>query len=212
MFGVTIVALLTALGTSPAPQENFVPGEIMVRFISGSEADKMVTSVGQESPLRLGELAPVAEQMEGKTGVPLTVAQLTSGRWVVLKVDVERVNRRLVERLRGHRNVARAELTEGEKGFIGYSPPKKVAVKFEPGSAEAKTVSEKLKNQGDSNFTTLVSQLEATTESPLICEATQKEELLAQVDLRAVTLTLQERLNALPSVEATQLNYVMKAF
>lgn len=212
MFGVTVLALMTALATSPEPPGDFLPGEIMVRFVSGSEPHKLVSRVAQQSTLRLEELDPVVKQLESRTDIPLAVTQLTGGGWVVLKVDVGRLNQRLVDRLRRHRNVATAELAEEGPSFIGFTLPKKVTVQFEPGSDEAKTVSEKLKNQGENEFTNLVSQLEKTTESPLICEATRKEELLAQIDLKALTLALQERLNALHFVDTVQLNYVMKPF
>lgn len=212
MVGVAVLALMTALASSPEPPGDFVPGEMMVRFVSGSEADKIVTQVGEQAPLRLEDLDPVAMQLEASTGIPLTVTQLTSGKWIVLKVDVERLNARILERLRSHQSVAQAQPTDEQRQFIGYSPPEKIAVKFEPGSAEAKTVSERLRNRGETSFTNLVSTLEQRVESPLRCEATQQEELLVQIDLTSLTLRLQDRLKSLPSVEVAQLNHVMKAF
>ncbi len=209
---MTVLAFVMALAASPEPSGDFVPGEIMVRFAPGSEADKSVSEVSQQTPLRLETLAPVVETLEARTGFPLNVTQITSGNWVVLKVDVDRLNGRILDRLRGHQNVAQARLTDDEKQFIGYSPPKKIAVKFESGSAEAKTVSDRLRDPGKSTFNKLVSTLEQKVESPLRCEATQQEELLVQIDLKSLTLTLQERLKSLPSVKFTQLNHVMKAF
>ena len=213
MVGVTIpLILMTALATSAEPPGDFVPGEVMVRFVSGSDADKIVTEVGDRSPLRLEELDPLAKELETRSGIPLSVTQLTGGKWIVLTVDVDRLNARTLERLRNHRGVAQATLTHEEKQFIGYAPPKKISVKFEPGSVEAETVSDRLRNQGETKFTNLVSTLEQKVESPLRCEATRPEELLVQIDLRSLTLRLQERLTSLPTVELAHLNHVMKAF
>jgi hypothetical protein len=203
---------VTLLGTSPEPQANFVPAEVMVKFVSGSETDKAVSEMSQRSPLRLDDLAPVVRQLETSTHIPLTVSQVTSGNWIVLKIDSESLCRGIAERLRGHQSVAEAEIIGEDKKHVGYAPPKKIAVKFVPGSLEATTITEKLTNQGESNFRALMSRLQQRAESPLKAEITEQKGLLLQVDLTALTLTLQDRLKSLPSVESTQLNYVMTTF
>lgn len=212
MLTATGLVLMTALATSAEAPAEFVPGEVMVKFVSGSEADKIVTRVGEQSPLRLEDLEPVARDLEARTAIPLAATQLTGGKWVVLKVDVDRLNARVLERLRSHRSVTQADPTGEDRQYIGYAPPKKITVKFEPGSAEAKTVSERLRNRDATDFADLVTTLERKVDAPLQCEATPPEELLVQLDLRSLTLTLQERLRSLPSIEDTQLNHVMKAF
>lgn len=204
--------VVTVLGTSTPPSGNFVPGEVMVKFAEGLEADAAVERVSKTFPIDLQALAPHVERLEEQTNTPLSVSQVTSGKWVVLKVDVDRLTSRLVDQLKTHRNVERVALTEAGRAFIGYSPPNKVAVKFVQGSPEAKTVTEKLSNQGEREFKGLVSRLEERVASPLSCEAAAQDELLVQIDLPSLTVRLQERLKALPSIEATQLNYVMKAF
>ena len=61
----------------------------MVKFVPGSEAAVRVREVSQQAPLRLEALEPVVEQLEARTGLPLTVTQLTSGDWVVLRMPRE---------------------------------------------------------------------------------------------------------------------------
>jgi len=203
---------VTVLGASPEPLANFVPAEVMIKFVSGSETEKAVREMGQRSPLRLDDLAPVVRQLEASTHIPLIVSQVTSGNWIVLKIDSETLSRGIAERLRGYQNVAEAEIIDEGKRHVGYAPPKKIAVKFVPGSLEVKTITEKLTNQGESNFRALLSRLQQRAESPLKAEVTQQKGLLLQVDLTSLTLTLQDRLKSLPSVESTQLNYVMTTF
>ena len=81
-----------------------------------------------------------------------------------------------------------------------------------PGSQEANTISEKLANRDEADFGTLMSKLQQRAESPLKAEVMAQNGLLLQVDLASLTLTLQDRLRSLPSVESTQLNYVMTTF
>lgn len=171
-----------------------------------------VREVSQQTPLRLEALEPVVEQLEARTELPLTVTQLTSGDWIVLKIDTEHLSRGVADRLRGYQNVARAEVMDEERKYIGYSAPKKIAVTFLPGTMEARTVSETLTDKGGSNFSNLVSRLQQRAANPLKAEVTEQEGLLLQVDLEPLTLTLQDRLRSLPFIETIQLNHLMTAF
>src|SRR5712692_5736354 len=130
------IIVVTVLGTSPEPLANFVPAEVMVKFVPGSETEKAVREAGQRSPLRLDDLAPVVRQLEASTHIPLTVSQVTSGNWIVLTIDSETLCRGIADRLRGYQNVAEAEIIGEDKKHVGYAPPKKIAVKFVPGSLE----------------------------------------------------------------------------
>jgi hypothetical protein len=206
------ITAVTVLTTSPTQSANFVPGEIMVKFVPGSEAAMRVREVSQQTPLRLEALEPLVKQLEARTGLPLTVTQLTSGDWVVLKIDAEHLSRGVADRLRGYQNVAQAEVIGEERQYIGYSAPQKIAVTFLPGTVEARTVSETLTDKGGSNLSNLVSRLQQRAASPLKAQVTEQEGLVLQVDLKPLTLTLQDRLHSLPIIESTQLNHVMTAF
>jgi hypothetical protein len=206
------ITAVTVLVTSPTQSANFVPGEVMVKFVAGSEAAMRVREISQQTPLRLEALEPVVKQLEARTELPLTVTQLTSGDWVVLKIDAEHLSRDVADRLRGYQNVAQAEVIGEERQYIGYSAPKKIAVAFVPDTMEARTVSETLTEKGGSNLGNLVSRLQQRAASPLKAEVTEQEGLLLQVDLKPLTLTLQDRLHSLPFIESTQLNHVMTAF
>jgi len=212
---MTVLLTITAamlLVASPTQSANFVPGEVVVKFIPGSEAAMRVREVSQQTPIRLEALEPVVEQLKARTELPLVVTQLTSGDWVVLKIDVEPLSRGVADRLRGYQNVAQAEVIGEERQYIGYSAPKKIAVTFVPGTLEARTVSETLTDKGGSNFSNLVSRLQQRAASPLKAEVTEQEGLVLQVDLKSLTLTLQDRLHSLPFIESTQLNHVMTGF
>ena len=206
------IIAVTVLGALPESEANFVPGEVMVKFVSGSDAEKAVREMSQKFPLRLDDFVQVVRHLEASVRIPLTVSQVTSGNWLVLKIDSETMSRELAERLRGYQNVAEVELLGEDKKPVGYMPPKKIALKFVPGSQEANTISEKLANRDEADFGTLMSKLQQRAESPLKAEVMAQNGLLLQVDLASLTLTLQDRLRSLPSVESTQLNYVMTTF
>src|SRR5437867_2718314 len=128
------IIAVTVLGTLLESEANFVPGEVMVKFVSGSDAEKAVREMSQKFPLRLDDFVQVVRHLEASVRIPLTVSQVTSGNWLVLKIDSETLSRGLADRLRGYQNVAEAELLGEDKKPVGYMPPKKIAVKFVPGS------------------------------------------------------------------------------
>ena len=77
-----------------------------------------VREVSQQTPLRLETLEPLVAQLEARVEMPLTVTQITSGDWVVLKIDTENLCRGVADRLRGYQNVAQAEVIGEALGFI----------------------------------------------------------------------------------------------
>lgn len=210
MIGIAVLTLSTVLGTSPAPPPNFVPGEVMLKFVSGSEAHATVVKASERTPTELQALAPVIKDLEERTDIPLQAKQLTGGNWILLSVDIDKLNDRIVHLLRTQEYIEDVHVgPEVIREHIGFTPSRKVVVKFSPDSAESQSVAKQIGAASKVVPPTVISQLETDCGRPLKGELTTEAEVVLEVDLRALTLALEERLKALPDIEATQLNYVM---
>ena len=84
--------------------------------------------------------------------------------------------------------------------------------KFAHDSPEFKIIAQ-ARSQGpeDEQLAALISSLQNELDLPLDGTAAGPGELVLQVDLRAITLQLVERLQALPQIEAAQPNYIVGA-
>jgi hypothetical protein len=203
------VLLAMILGTSPAPRAQFVPGDMIAKFAPGTDASMAVARATQVSPPDLGALAPAINCLQAKTGIPLKATQVTGGNWVVLSVDNDRLTDQVVTQLRTRNNVAKVEASpEKPEQHMGVLLPKKLVIKFLPGSEEAETVAKNLADATDVGFAQLISKLERDLDVPLEAEVIEETKVLVQIDLKALTPILVERLKALCDIESAQLNYI----
>lgn len=210
MTGLLILAL-SALLLGNAPPPRFVPGEVLVKFVSGTEGSAAVTRASRTSPPDLGVLAPVIQRFQTATGVPLKAKQVTGGQWILVSVDGERLSDELVTRLRGRANVAEVRLTpDPADGTRDASKPRGIVVRFSAGSAEAEAIARKRSGADDAPFSALVRALEKDVGLSLKGEATADTTLLLHVDLGTLTLKLSDQLKALADIESAQPNYILR--
>lgn len=210
---VLIIATVLALGSSPAPPRNFVAGQVLVRFAPGTEASAAAIRASQTVPLELQSLAPIARDLQQRTGIPLTVTNLTGGNWVVLSIEADELNAHVVDRLRRREYIAGIRVSpEKPEQFIGFSPPKKIEATLNPDSPESQSVERHFEGGESALPPSVISRMERDCGTPLQGERRKQRVVLLQVDLRALTLTLEQRLRALPNIDATQLNKVVKRF
>lgn len=195
------------LSSSPQPSPQFVPGEVLVKFVPGSEGSR---AVGQASPPNLGALRPVLNALQVKTGIPLNVKQVTGGNWVLLSIDGGRLTERMLSQLRRRAGVALVEVSpERPDAQIGFSFPQRLAVSFAPGSSESDAVAQKFAGVGDDPFAQLIRDLERELDLPLRGEATEDAKVVLQIDLKALTPILVERLKSLCDIDSVQPNYIL---
>lgn len=193
----------------PAKSPPFVPGEILAKFAPGTGGSVAVARASQVSPLDLGALAPVIKPLEAETGIPLKATQVTGGNWVVLSVDSDRLTDQVVTQLRARKNVAKVEARpEKPEAHVGVSLPKTVVIKFLRASVESETVAKKLADATDVGFAQLIGELEKDLGLPLKGEVTAEAKVLVQIDLKALTPIMVERLKALCDIESAQPNYI----
>ena len=189
----------------------FVPGEILVRFAPASEGAEAVARTVRVSPLDLKALDSVIDNLETAANVPMSVKQLSSGDWVVLAVDSDRLTERAAHQLRERRTVAGVQVSpyEPEASAPGTFP-KKLIISFVPGTQEAEAISQKLAQTDETAFAQLTADLIKELDLPLTAKATDAATIQVQIDLKALTMTLVERLKALPDIEAAQPNFILQ--
>lgn len=210
MVFLSLVLPTILLGTSPPPPSQFVPGEILVRFVPGTDGSAAVTRASQVNPPDLEVLAPVISRLQAKTGIPLRAVQVMGGDWFRLSVDGDRLTDQLVKRLRTRDNVAEVRVSpEQPEAAMGVSVPKKLAIRFSPGSAESEAVTQKHADATDVRFAQLMRELGRDLDLPVKGEVSEQGEALVQIDLRALTPILADRLKALSDIESAQPNYIL---
>jgi hypothetical protein len=206
-----LILLLSALLVGNAPPPRFVPGEVLVKFVSGTDGSAAVARASRTSPPDLGVLAPVIQRLQAATGVPFKAKQVTGGQWILVSVDGERLTDELVTRLRGRANVAEVRLTpDPSDGTRDASRPRGIVVRFSAGGAEAEAIAQKRSGGDDAPFSALVRALEKDVRLPLRGDATADTTLLLHVDLRTLTLNLSDQLKAVADIEAAQPNYILR--
>jgi len=203
--------VLSALLLGNAPPSRFVPGEVLVKFVPGTEGSAAVIRASRVTPPDLGVLAPVIQRFQAATGVPLKAKQVTGGQWILVSVDGEKLTDELVTRLRGRANVADVRLSPDPSGGTrDASGSRGIVVRFSAGSAEAEAIAQKRSGGDDTPFSALVRALEQDIGISLKGEATADTTLLLHVDLRTLTMKLSEQLKALADIESAQPNYILR--
>ena len=190
--GTALVPLMAA--TVSAQQPGFVPGQVLARFVPGSDASALVVRVAERQPLDLTGLTGLADRLGEGAGVPLKPTGLGSGHFCTFSLDTRELGDRLARRLRERQRVERVEVSPDTATIT-------LTVAFSPGSEESRMRPARL-----------VASLERELGVPLAGEASGQGRIVLHVNLEALTLTLVERVKALPDIESAQPNFVMKGF
>ena len=193
---------LVLMGGSVASAQSFVPGEMLVLFSPHSPGRTAVERALDSSPPELAALDPVVASLEAGSGVPLQAIRISSGNWVLMSIDTRRLADRAAGQLRARARVQAAEVMPREQ-MPG------VRVHFSPGSAESGIISAKISGGSAESLAGLVQQIGAALQLPLKGEAREDRRLYLEIDYRALTPIVAERLKTLPGIESAQLNYTV---
>jgi hypothetical protein len=166
----------------------------MAKFVPGSEAGAAVARAAGQQPLDLTGLEPIANRLGDAVSVPLRPAGLHSGLFCVLSVDAARLGQQLLRRLESRQRVERVEVVPDTVGIT-------LSIGFSPGAEESRMRPARL-----------AALLERELGLPLKAEVSRDGRLALQVNLEALTLSLVDRLKALPDVESVQPNFLLKGF
>lgn len=208
LLGLVLPALL--LGAAPPASPRFVPGEILVKFVPGSDGGAAVAQTGRATPPDLASLTPVVDRLAATAGVSLKAKQVTGGGWVVLAVVADELVEELVETLGRRASVAGIGMRADAPGVPGATTaPKAVVVAFAEGSEEYAAAAAKRAGTDSGRFSRLIRALEGDVGVPLKGEVTREDNVVVEIDLHALTEILVERLKALPEIESVQPNYIL---
>ena len=206
VFQVVLPILLIGgvLTTSPP----FVPGEVLLHFISGSAGNDAVEKALQVTPPDLQALASIAGELQAATRIPLKATRVASGNWVVLAVEPGALANRAASDLRARKNIESVEVVTLEPLPQGLMPkPKGLQIRFTSRSPESEIISKKMSGAEDPRFARLIGELSEALGLPLKGYVGDGDRLVLEIDLGALTPILVERLKALPDVEFVQPNY-----
>ncbi len=186
----------------------FAPGEVLIKFRSGTDASSAVSRSGQKVPPSLEELAPTSRLLSEKTGIPLRAKQLLSGDWVVFAVDVDALGAQASAQLKKQDDVTDVDLKAAQGEGINQPNTPDLEVVFRPGSSAAKVIEAAATNE---RLSALVEDLGRRLGLPF-SGTVQAKRLRLQIDLQKLTALLAERLGSFSDiVESAQLNYIMRA-
>ena len=190
---LSIITTLRLVGSGlEAQTPRFVPGDLVAKFVPGSEAGTTVMRAAARAPLDIEGLEPIANHLTDAVGVPLKAVALNSGYFCILSVDAKGLGERLRRRLAGRQRVERVEIVPDSAAVA-------VRVAFAAGATEARMPAERV-----------AASLERELDLPLKGEALGNGRFALRVNLEALTLNLVEKLRALPEVESVQPNYILK--
>jgi hypothetical protein len=194
----------------PISAAPFVPGDLIVKFMDGSESDVAVARAGEPGPGGLRSLMPLVHRLQDKAEVPLKPKQLLSGRRILVSIDADKLTEQLVEQLRGRDHVAATEVSRQRLNEERTPLPNKILIEFVPGSPESESVRQKLTDADAAGFATLLSDLERDLHLPLKGEVAAQAKLLLQVDFTKLTLAVVDRLKTVAEIESAQPNFLMR--
>ena len=199
MTSLSMVCWIGAIGMVQPQDPQFTPGEVVLRFRTGTVQHEAVGRAAGAQPPDLDALRGMVDSLGRRVAVPLRMTAFGSGGWVVLAVQPEELARSLANRARSRSGVASAEemTGEGRKGSI--------AIRFEAGSPEAAAVKANCLDG-------ITRAFEKDLGVGFAASAAGPDTLVLSVDLKALTLSLVQRLKQLAEVEEAQPNFQLRPF
>ncbi len=199
----TLILLLSVVlvSASQAQAPRFVPGVVMAHFSQGSESSAALARVMQADPLDLGPLVPTVTTLGAKVGVPLRATRIGSGNWVILDIDSLALTDRVQRQLGARENVE--EITPRDEA-------PRLLLRFTTGSTESRATEQKWEGAADGPLERLVWSLEREVGLPLEVEIVSGREIALGIDIRALTVSVVARLQALSEIDAAQPDYILQ--
>ncbi|MBI5716442.1 MAG: hypothetical protein HZC37_02000 [Burkholderiales bacterium] len=172
-------------------------GDLIVKFRDTSEAGRQLAAVlaGQRT---VASVAPLAAQLSSELGVPLLLAQVTSGREALLALDRAALGRSLLARAGREASVQKAVLTVPPQGSGLPGAELVLRIELRPNTAAA--VREALPGR----------LVLATLARPQAAADGGDGALRLRYDIDALTLALIAKVQQRPDVEYVQANRLLR--
>lgn len=196
-----LVFVVTIVSSSHAQAPAFTPGEVIVRFAQGSEASTAVVRAMQADPQDLRVLTSAITALGARAGVPLHATRIGSGNWVVLTIDSVALTDRVHGQLGARENI---------DAITRRDEAPRLLLRFRDGSAESRATRQKLAGAADAPLERLVWSLEREVGLPLEVEIVSGREIALGIDIRALTVSVVARLQALSEIDAAQPDYILQ--
>lgn len=186
----------------PSPQAApIVSGDLIVKFRDATEPGRQLADVLAGKRTVAG-VAPLAQRLSRELGVPVVLAQVTSGREALLAVDREALGRQLLARAGRESSVQRAVMTvpAPSAGSTSGLPAAELVLRLEtrPGTSAARRE-------------TLPGRLSvAGLVQPRVEPDGAEAHLRLRYDLDALTLALIAKVQRRPDVEYVQANRMLR--
>jgi hypothetical protein len=193
-FCTACISILLA-GAAAMDSHNFVPGEALVQFRSGTPAGAALERAQRSTPPDLSALGPILKAAGAQVRVPLKAVRLAGGSWILLKIDADLLAKRTADNLRQRRGVRSVAQVPRDSSF------------FESGSQAGGLLIELAPGPEDS--APLIAALSEELGLPLVGGFRKKGLLLVEIDWKELTRILVDRLKGLDDIEAAQPNYIL---
>jgi hypothetical protein len=192
---LVLAVTLVPFSSVPPPAARkvpFVPGELIVKFRSGSEGARLAASPAAARDVG-ATLSPVTDRLSREIGLPLTARRALSGGEVLLAIEPSSLTHRLLSAARRDRTLEDATLEKPA----------------DPGAARGfPTVHARLRHAGVDTGA-LATRISERLDLPVSIRAGTGKEVLVSLDGDALTLQVLERLEGRSDVEYVQPNYVV---
>lgn len=210
-FAITSLIFCTFLLVIPlGVSAQFVPGQVIVKFVQGTEGSKAVDNAIETSPLDFHPLTPIMNTLQSETKLPLKVTQITGGQRIVLTIEGEVLADRVAGQLTARSNVTAVEVIPRDPSKQGHTPSSKtIVVTFKRDSPESKVILGRTETASDPRFHKMVAELETFIDLPITAKVNEAEKVFLQINLKKLTVLLIERLQKLTDIESAQPNYIM---
>lgn len=180
--------------------------QFIVKFRSGTAGDRTALQAIQDQPGQSRIFADFAAALGGEIGTPIRIASVTSGRELVVAVDVAAITAAVVAGLRRRPDVVRVEpMTEADVPPVVPQNPT-ISVEFARDSTLATSIAEGWSKALDSDpeILGLKDDVARDTGVELLPHPPKTQPMLFTLDIAKLAAELGERLKMRPDVEYLQ--------
>jgi hypothetical protein len=206
--GISVVVLLlvTSLVTGPLAASEDTPAltqQLIVKFKAGTEGDLVALRAMRDQARQPIDFADLAASLSSEVGVSIRIVAVTSGRELVISVDVAAVTSAVVAGLTKQSDVVRATLLDANASPQVNPRDPAIEVEFADDSAIAKSLADGWLDQlkDDAEARRLTQDILRETGVEVVPRPPRAQIVTFTLDVSKLTLELADRLKKRPDVE-----------
>jgi hypothetical protein len=210
--GGALLLVAALLAVRPAPGQETPPAsEFIVKFKAGTAGDRVTAQAAQDQAAQAAFFADFAAALSGEIGVPIRIDTVTSGRELVLGVDVAKAADAAIAGLEQRPDVVRAMRVEGGGAPQVLPRDPMLAVEFTADSAIGRRLTEDRPGtlQDDPDILDLSRDMADRTGLPLVLRPAAPA-IMFTLDMGRLTSELESRLKRRPDVAYVEPNRLLQ--